>query len=72
MGNGSFEEHLEILSEVFNRLIIKGMQVHPRKCDWFKDEVEYLGYVINKEGMSPQKRKIEKMLAIETPKNANF
>ena len=71
MTHGSFEEHLEVLNEVFNRLIKKGMQVHPRKCDWFKDEVEYLGYVINKNGISPQKKKIEKMLAIETPKNAS-
>ena len=31
----SFEEHLEVLSEVFDRLINKGMQVHPKKCNWF-------------------------------------
>ena len=69
--HGSFEEHLEVLNDVFDRLINKGMQVHPRKCDWFKEEVEYLGYVINKDGISPQKKKIEKMLAIDTPKNAS-
>ena len=69
--HGSFEEHLEILEEVFNRLIKKGMQVHPRKCDWFKEEVDYLGYVINKEGIRPQTNKIDKMLAIESLKNAS-
>ena len=69
--HGSFNEHLSVLEEVFNRLIKKGMQVHPRKCDWFKEEVDYLGYVINKEGIRPQAKKIEKMLAIEAPKNAS-
>ena len=47
------------------------MQVHPRKCDWFKDEVNYLGYVINKDGIRPETRKIERILAIESPKNAS-
>ena len=47
------------------------MQVHPRKCDWFKDEVNYLAYVINKDGIRPQTRKIERILAIESPKNAS-
>ena len=70
--HGSFEEHLEVLEEVFNRLTKKSMQVHPRKCDWFKKEVDYLGYVINKDGVRPQSQKIEKMLAIEPLKNAYF
>ena len=57
--HGSFEEHLEVLDKVFNRQIRKGMQVHPRKCAWFQDKVEYLRYVNNKEGIHPQNKKIE-------------
>ena len=45
--------------------------MHPKKCDWFKDEVEYLGYLIYKDGIRPQAKKIEKMLAIKAPKNAS-
>ena len=45
--------------------------MHPKKCDWFKDEVEYLGYVINKDGIRQQAKKLEKMLAIKAPKNAS-
>lgn len=47
------------------------MKVHPRKCAWFKDEVEYLRFVINKDGIHPQNKKIEKMVALERPKTTS-
>ena len=33
------------------------------------EEVEYLGYKINREGIKPQAKKIEKILALRAPKN---
>ena len=51
--HGSFNDHSELLDEVFNMLINMWMQVYPKKRDCFKDEVEYLGYIINKKGISP-------------------
>ena len=39
VSHGTFEEHLDILHEVLDRLINKGMQVNMRKCEWFKKEV---------------------------------
>ena len=45
------------------------MQVHPKKCEWFKSEAEYLGYVISTEGVKPQQKKIDKILAIKPPTN---
>lgn len=68
VSHGTFEEHLDILHEVLDRLINKGMQVNMRKCKWFKKEVEYLGYLIGQDGIRPQKRKVEKILAISTPR----
>ena len=68
VSHGTFEEHLNILHEVLDRLIKKGMQVNMRKCEWFRNEVEYLGYLIGQDGIRPQKRKVEKILAISTPR----
>ena len=69
--HGSFDEHLRTLRTVIDRLISKGMQVNAKKCEWFKSEVEYLGYVINKQGVRPQKSKVEKILSIKEPTNAS-
>ena len=68
--HGSFEEHLRTLGKVIDRLIAKGMQVNARKCEWFKSEVEYLGYVIDKQGVRPQKSKVAKILQIKEPTSA--
>ena len=42
--------------------------MNPLKSFWFQEEVEYLGYIINRTGIKPQPRKIEKMLTIKAPK----
>ena len=68
--HGSFVEHLHTLGKVIDPLIVKGMQVNAKKCEWFKSEVEYLGYVINKQGVRPQKSKVEKILQIKEPTSA--
>ena len=51
------------------RLLEAGMQVNPLKSFWFQKEVEYLGYVITREGIKPQAKKVEKMMAMAAPKN---
>ena len=69
IGNGTFEEHLKQIETVLRRLLEAGMQVNPLKSFWFQKEVEYLGYVITREGNKPQAKKVEKMMAMTAPKN---
>ena len=69
IGNGSFDEHLRQVLTILQRLLKAGIQVNPLKSFWFQQDVEYLGYVINREGIKPQPKKIEKMLALKAPKN---
>jgi hypothetical protein len=44
-------------------------QVNPEKCHWFAHHVQYLGFDISREGISPQKDKIQGILNMSTPKN---
>ena len=71
IGNGTFEEHLKQVETVLKRLLDAGMQVNPLKSFWFQEEVDYLGYTINRTGVKPQTKKISKMLAIKEPKNVS-
>ena len=57
IGNASFEAHMKQVGEVLGRLSNMGLQVNPRKSFWARDEVEYLGFIINREGIRPQPKK---------------
>ena len=65
IGNSSFKEHMGQVEEVLSRLSKMGLQVNPRKSFWARDEVEYLGFIINREGVRPQVKKIQGMLDLK-------
>ena len=59
IGNSSFQDHIAQVDEVLSRLKEKGMQIHLRKSAWARDSVEYLGYIIGRDGIRPQTKKIQ-------------
>ena len=65
--NESFEDHLEKLSEVLKRLQGAGLKVNARKSYFCAEETEYLGYVLTRDGIKPQRKKIEAILALKPP-----
>ena len=65
--NGSLEDHLEKLREVLKRLQEAGLKVNARKSYFCAEETEYLGYVLTKDGIKPQRKKIEAILALKPP-----
>ena len=52
--HGSFEDHLEKVSEVLNRLSNQGMAVNAEKSYWTVQEVDYLGFRLTREGVRIQ------------------
>ncbi|XP_011687071.1 PREDICTED: uncharacterized protein K02A2.6-like [Wasmannia auropunctata] len=63
------QEHLEILTEIFDKLEKAGLRVNLDKCDFFKDEIEILGFVINNRGLQPSESKINAIKNVPIPKN---
>ena len=57
---GSFDDHLAQVEAVLQRLLDAGMQVSPLKLFWFQGEVEYRGFVINRQEVKPQQKKMQK------------
>lgn len=64
----SFEEHLEQLEKVLTRLQSAGLKVNASKSKFCQDRLEYLGYVITRDGIQPNMKKVEAILKIDTPK----
>jgi len=66
---GSFDDHLEKLGQVLQRLHEKGFQVNAAKSKFCALEVDYLGYTLTRDGIMPQKKKVAAILALKPPKN---
>ena len=67
---GSSErDHTDNVSMVLHRLKEAGIRINEKKCQFMKKEVEYLGYLINKEGLKPVPRKMEAITEAQTPQN---
>ena len=53
------QEHLHRLKAVCNKLKAAGLKLKPSKCDLFKQQMNYLGHVVSKEGVSTDPEKIK-------------
>jgi len=66
---GTKSEHDYLVKEVLRRLQDNGLAVSPEKCVWRAQEVEFLGYVIGKEGIKMSNDKVQAVLSWKTPKS---
>jgi hypothetical protein len=66
---GSLEDHLENLSMVLTRLQDAGMKINADKSNFCTLEMEYLGYILTRDGIKPQPNKVQAMLALAPPRN---
>ena len=65
---GSFEDHLDKLDTIFSRLQSVDLKVNLNKSSFATGSLDYLGYHISREGITPIPKKIEAIRAIKTPK----
>ena len=67
--SSTFEEQLERLDRVFDRLREHGLKIKPSKCELFRPEVRYLGHKVSREGVQTDPGKIEVVRSWPTPRN---
>eukprot|EP00804_Cyclotella_cryptica_P028112 CCRYP_010987-RA/>CCRYP_010987-RA protein AED:0.44 eAED:0.44 QI:0/0/0/1/0/0/2/0/282 len=69
ISKGNLEDHLTKLRRVFIRLRDAGLTVNARKSSFCAVETEYLGYVLSRDGIKPQPKKVQAILALTPPQN---
>ena len=62
----TFDEHLEHIKEVLQRLRSAGLRLKPKKCLFLRD-VPYLGHVISASSIKPDPSKTAKVKAFPVP-----
>jgi hypothetical protein len=63
----SLEDHLEKLEEVLWQLCDAGLKVNAEKSTFCMLEIEYLGYVLTRDGIKSQSNKVQAILATKLP-----
>ena len=61
------EDHLKNLNEVFRRLEKYGFSCKLSKCQFFQEELVYLGYKISKDGIAPVLSKVDDLVKAKAP-----
>ena len=56
--NGTYDDHLQKLEEVLKRLKTAGLRINTTKSSFALHEIEYLGYILTREGIKPQLEKV--------------
>ena len=62
-------EFLENLNKVFERFRLKGLGLKAKKCRFGLRRINFVGRVVDKDGLSMSKEKIETVLNFSIPKN---
>ena len=69
ISNGTYEDHMEKLNQVLQRLEERGFRANVRKCFFARDSLEYLGYWLTRNGIQPQPKKVEAICRLSAPQN---
>lgn len=65
----TFDEHLEHLTMFFQACLENKITLSFKKSSFAKEEAEFLGHIISKDGIRPQKEKIDIIKRFQPPKN---
>lgn len=66
--SSNFEEHLDHLQAVFDRLREANLRLQPKKCIFGAELVEYLGHYFSSNGIEVNPGKVEVVKSFPVPK----
>ena len=66
---GTLDDHIEKIEIVLARLRDAGLKVNAAKSFFCTHEIEYLGYILTREGIKPQNKTVQAILALNPPNN---
>ena len=57
----TYEQHIDHVRKVMKALQAKDLPLKLSKCEFHKKEVAFLSYIISKEGLKPNPKKVKSM-----------
>lgn len=65
----TFEEHFETLREIFRLLVANKLELRIDKCTFLQTKIEFVGYLISENGISPTEEGVAAIRKIPVPQN---
>lgn len=65
--SSTFEEHVALLKSVLKKLQEANLTINLEKCQFFRSELKYLGYVVDGTGLHTDPTKVEAIVNYKTP-----
>ena len=65
----TLDEHLQKMETILTRLRDAGLKVNAAKSSFCAHEIEYLGYILTRDGIKPQPKKVQAILVLNLPNN---
>lgn len=65
----TFEQHISLLVRVLEKLRMANLTISYKKCQFFRNKLKYLGYVVDQNGLQPDPEKVEAIINYPTPTN---
>ncbi len=69
ISRSGLEDHLKKLEEVLRLLCNAGLKVNAQKSTFCALKIEYLGYILTRDGIKPQSNKVQAIIVIQPPTN---
>ena len=63
------KEHMDHLSEIFQRFRDSNLKLHPTKCTFAVDQVLYLGHILSQNGVEVDQSKVDAVKSFPRPTN---
>src|SRR5579871_6787339 len=60
-------DHFQYLHKVFKQIYLAGLLLNPKKCEFFKSLISFLGYIISTDSIITDPAKIEKVANFSKP-----
>ena len=71
ISGSTLHEHLKILDTVLEKLQTSGLKLNKTKCFFLRHRIEYLGYIIDRDGLHPTTEKVRAIQEARTPQNVS-
>ena len=65
----TLDEHIQKTETVLTRLCDAGLKVNMAKSSFCAHEIKYLGYILTREGIKSQPKKVQAILTLILPNN---
>ena len=66
--SSNFDEHMERVEQVLQRMREAGLKLKPEKCQMLQEEVTFLGHVVSEKGVQPNPTNVAKIMEWPVPK----